>query len=343
MVPRIQLPVLLTICLFAALPAFSQQVISAQSGLVHYTEGDVFLADKAIEAKASEFPQMKEGEQLRTELGRAEVLLTPGVFLRAAENTSFKMLSTRLTAARLEFLSGSMVIEAAQFESGQSVAILHKDSVINLTKGGLFRFNSAPGELRVFEGSAVVEVGGQKVTVSKGRMLPLNGTFATAKFDRELTDALDNWSARRAEYLSMANVYAARSVRDSGTSWLSSGWMWNPYFGMMTYIPMSGIYNSPYGYSYWSPSSVISAYQNPPLLSDGSSVGPGYIGASSGGVRTGGGTISTGGGTTGGTSAGTSGMGSAGSSAGHSGGMTAGAARGSSAAGDGGGGSRRDR
>ncbi len=326
MVPRIHLLVPVAVCLFAALPAFGQQVISAQSGLVHYTEGDVFLADKVIEAKASEFPQMKEGEQLRTELGRAEVLLTPGVFLRAAENTSFKMLSTRLTAARLDFLAGSMVIEAAQFESGQSVAVLHKDSVINLTKGGLFRFNSAPGELRVFEGSAVVEVGGQKVAVSKGRMLPLNGTFATAKFDREQTDALDNWGARRAEYLAMANVYAARSIRDSGSSWTSSGWRWNPYFGMMTYIPMGGIYTSPYGYSFWSPATVISAYQCPPILYDGSRVGPGYMGASSGGVQTGGGTIPAGGGTAGGTS----GMGPVGPSAGHSGGMTAGGARGDS-------------
>jgi hypothetical protein len=41
---------------------------------------------------------------------------------------------------------------------------------------------------------------------------------------------------------------AAKYVSNSGTSWNRSGWYFNPYFRMFTYIPMNGMFNSPYGY-----------------------------------------------------------------------------------------------
>ena len=90
----------------SATAAFSQQMISARAGMVHYIEGKVFAGDQQLEDKFGSFPQIKENQVLRTEEGRAEVLLTPGVFLRAGENTSFRMITNRLIYTRLEFLSG---------------------------------------------------------------------------------------------------------------------------------------------------------------------------------------------------------------------------------------------
>ena len=49
---------------------------------------------------------------LSTGQGRAEILLTPGVFLRVGENTSIKMLDNRLLSTRVEFLSGSAIVES---------------------------------------------------------------------------------------------------------------------------------------------------------------------------------------------------------------------------------------
>jgi len=37
-------------------------VISGQSGLIHYTEGRVFLNDQLIEPKFGEFPQLKNAD-----------------------------------------------------------------------------------------------------------------------------------------------------------------------------------------------------------------------------------------------------------------------------------------
>jgi hypothetical protein len=87
-------------------------VISARSGLIHYVEGQVYVGDQLVETKFGVFPEVKENQQLKTEEGRAEVLLTPGVFLRLGENSSFRMITNRLIDTRLEFLSGRAIVEA---------------------------------------------------------------------------------------------------------------------------------------------------------------------------------------------------------------------------------------
>ncbi len=252
------------------LPALGQSVISAQSGLVHYVEGKVFVGDSRADPKFGQFPQLKENEVLRTELGRVEVLLNPGVFLRLAEESSMQMLSTRLTDCRVELLQGSMVIEAPETDQDSSaVTVVYKDTTIWLPEKGVYRFDTEPAQLRVFGGEAVVSARGQKVVVKKGKLLLLDGTMIAEKFDTAQTDALDRWSRRRAEYLAMANISAAKQIADSGVYWTRRGWWWNPYFGMYTYVPLRGTYYSPYGWSFWSPGNVYTVFYVPPTYHSG--------------------------------------------------------------------------
>lgn len=256
---------LLVLCVsvaaFSGTAALAQSVISARSGLIHYVEGRVVLGGQPVESKFGSFPEVKENTILSTESGRTEILLTPGVFLRIGENSSFRMITNRLVDTRVEFLSGSAVIEADDLMKDNAVTVVYKDATVRLLKNGLYRFNSNPPALRVFNGDAEVESAGNKLEVKEGKMLAFNGEFAAVKFDKEDTDSLDRWSRRRGEYISMANVSAANSIRQSGSSWNSSGWAWNPYFGMFTFIPGSGAWSSPYGYRFWSPYSVYQVYQ----------------------------------------------------------------------------------
>ena len=248
---------------FSAAAVLAQSVISAQSGLIHYFQGRVFLGNDPVSPKAGQFPQVKEGQQLRTEAGRAEVLLSPGVFLRVAEDSSFRMIDTRLSASRLEFLSGSILVEAAEVDKANAITVVFREVTISQAKDGLYRLDAEPAQLRVFKGEVIVDVAGQRIEVDKGKFLPLDGTLAVQKFDRDQADAFDRWSGRRAEHLALANVYAARSLNRSGYSLRSSGWYWNPYFGMYTFVPLSGTYLSPYGYYFWSPSRVYALYAPP--------------------------------------------------------------------------------
>jgi hypothetical protein len=212
---------------------------------------------------------VKENGTLRTTTGRAEVLLTPGVFLRLGENSAFRMVTNRLIDTRLELLSGSAVIEADELPKDNSVTVVYKDAVIHLAKKGLYRFDGSPAALRVFDGEADVKAADRTIEVKDGKMITLDSDLAIAKFNKNTTDPLDRWSRRRGEYLAMANVSAANSIRRSNSLWQSSGWRWNPYFGMFTFIPMSGVAYSPYGYRFWSPVTVGRVYERPIINNSG--------------------------------------------------------------------------
>jgi uncharacterized membrane protein YgcG len=287
----------------SAIPALAQPVISAKSGLISYVEGKVYLGDQVVEPSPAHFADVKENALVRAAQGRAEVLLTPGVVLRLGENSSFKMLTNRLIDTRLELLTGSAVVEADEIAKDTNVTVVSKDGTVSLGKKGLYRFDTAPARLKVFDGLASVQIAGQNFEVAGGKMLGLGGAVASVeKFDKEDTDSLDNWSRRRGELLAMANVSAAKQVYDSGcgggfsfaTRFVTStststsqpcmanpcapGWRYNQWYGLITYIPCGTAAWSPYGYRYWSPMTVSRAYYAPSTFGSrgvgGSTVAP---------------------------------------------------------------------
>jgi hypothetical protein len=87
--------------LFVSSSVFGQLVISAHSGVVQYVEGRAYLDGTPVELKFGHFPDIKQNQEFRTEEGRAEILLTPGVFLRLGENSAIRMVSNGLTDTRV--------------------------------------------------------------------------------------------------------------------------------------------------------------------------------------------------------------------------------------------------
>jgi hypothetical protein len=256
------------ICALAAVlagSAVAQNVISAKSGLVHYTEGDVTVAGKPAAPTMTEFPEMKNGDELQTELGRAEVLLSPGVFLRVSESSAVRMVSNRLEDTKLELLAGSALLEVGELNAKeQQISVAVSGNTVEISKRGLFRFESNPAHLRVYDGSASVISGGQTITVKEGREIDLAGVPNPEKFDKDKGDAFQRWAARRSGYIAMANVSAAKRMYDNKTPCSAACWMFNPYFGAFTFIPMTGLYHSPFGWAYYSPFTIQRAYYRPP-------------------------------------------------------------------------------
>jgi hypothetical protein len=241
--------------------AFAQSVISARSGLVHYVEGQVTLDDKAVDVKYSQFPEVRTDQVLKTEEGRAEVLLTPGVFLRLSENSGFRMLSNKLTDTRVEALSGSVIVEHGEVAKDNQVTLIYKDRTISFLKSGLYRLDAENGSLRVYQGEARVVTPEQSIVAKQSHEIELNAAaMASSKFDAKADDEFYRWASRRAGYLSMANVSAAKSLHDSGYSMTSSMWSWNPWYGMFTFVPMNSMYYSPFGYSFYNPYMVSQFY-----------------------------------------------------------------------------------
>ncbi len=279
----------------------AQSVISAHSGVIHYVEGDVTIDGAAVHPKFAEFPDVKSGQVLATEEGRAEVLLTPGVFLRLTENSSVRMISNALADTRMEVVSGSALIEVAELLQNNAIGFDAGGAHITLAKKGLYRIDANAALLRVYDGQAVVAEGSESLTAKKGHQIDLDSAkLVDARFDVKNTDAFYRWGARRAEYVAAANVISARvasnSDYSSGFAKGTGGWSWNPYFGMYTFLPASGVYFSPFGAAFYSPG-MVNAFYFPqrtawyvsPVAGTSSNLGtsPSSAVASFGGVRAG--------------------------------------------------------
>lgn len=259
--------------LFAA-GASAQAVISAKAGVIHYVEGEVFVGEKdsktAVEVKTGgRYTDVKENQELSTGEGRVEVLLNPGVFLRLGENSSVKMISTRLVDTRLDVTKGSALIEVVEVLKDNTVTVLAKDAALTVTKSGLFRLDPETG-IRVYKGEAQVMAGGNPEILKEGREM-LFPSFEIAKFDAKAGDPLYRWASRRAQYIAMANIASANMVKRNGNGYVSNGWVYNQYYGMMTYLPYGTMYRSPFGYTFYSPGAVGRYFQryNPPVASAG--------------------------------------------------------------------------
>jgi hypothetical protein len=247
----------------AAVSAWGQNAISARAGMVNHVEGQVFIEGKAIDPKFGQFPQVNNDETLSTQEGRAEVLLTPGVFLRLDENSSFKMLSNRLSDTAVEIASGSALLEVDELLKDNAIAVHFKGGTISLTKQGLYRFDQDLARLRVYDGEAHVTLGENNLTARKGKQVVLGDDLVASNFDTKVTDPFYRWASRRAEYISTANISSARTAGGngllSGGNGLLSGygnWAWNPWFGMFTYLPGIGYGYSPFGWGLFSPYTV---------------------------------------------------------------------------------------
>lgn len=269
---------------FVCAGACAQSVISAHSGVVHYIEGDVAIDGSVIQPKFGEFPDLKNGQVLATEEGRAEVLLTPGVFLRLAENSSVRMVSNTLSDTQLQVISGSALIEAGELLPDNSITIECAGVRIALPKKGLYGVDAANSKLRVFDGQAIATLGNQQIAVHKSHEIALGETLADVKFDAKETDPFYRWNVRRAEYIAAANVTAAHiesnsNLRSGYAAGSGGAWNWNPYFGMFTFLPASGVYNSPFGSVFYSPGTVDSIFFSPVYIS------PVYLGPPSLGSR----------------------------------------------------------
>src|SRR6185437_4841899 len=252
----------LVLTLGASLTVWGQDVISAHSGTVHYVEGTVTLDGDAIEPHFAQFPAVANDHVLATEQGRAEVLMNPGVFLRLSEDSSFRMISNRLSDTKIEVVSGDALLEVDDLAKDNAITVDFLGTSTALTRKGLYRFDADRNMIRVYQGLATTTMGDQTINARTSKEIQVGEKLTTQFFDSKDTDPFYRWAERRAEYVATANVSAARQAGQLGLLSDHSSWAWNPFYGMFTFMPGYGYagYNgfgySPFGYYYYSPVTV---------------------------------------------------------------------------------------
>ena len=248
------LKVLFGIVLAATLSALAWGANPAQPGSINYIEGQAFLGAQPLASNAVGSAVVSAGQTISTDTGRAEVLLTPGIFLRIDNNSSAALASATLTNVDVRLLKGQATVEVDEIHRQNNVRIDIGDATTTLTKKGLYAFNADQGQIQVLKGEAVVGLGRERVKLSDDHLLNLaDPSGKTVKVDKNADAQNDfyQWSSLRSQYLSEANTDAAQSYTTG--YWPGTGWYWDPWFDTYTFIPSYGVLYSPFGFGYYSP------------------------------------------------------------------------------------------
>lgn len=226
----------LTAAMVLGIPAHAQSIVSTHSGTIHFFEGAVYLADQPLESQhLGKYLTMPQGSELRTEDGRAEVLLTPGVFLRVGDHSSIRLVSNDLGDTQVELTSGAAMVESGEPNPDTSVTLMYKTWRVHVLEKGVYRIDSDPPCLWVREGKAEASAGpsGSPVTVEQGAHLPFAGVLVTEKSGAEPFDKLSDWSKGRGQSIVADNAITSQIDEDPDSTTLNAD--------AFTYFPMLGV------------------------------------------------------------------------------------------------------
>ena len=220
--------IIFALVITASQTARSQSVISLRAGLLTYAEGHFQTTNSKGLPRVGSY-HLRAGEQLQTQSGRAELLLAPSVFLRLGDASEVAMNCDKVDDVQVTLQAGSAVVDAVDIPKGERVRVQFRNTVVELHEAGIYRFDAALGELKVFEGRAEVSRIGGKTLLKRGRMLVLEGSAEPIGFDRKSIDRLQHWSAIRSLAVAQSNLKSARS--NSGPGWrrVARIWVWSIY------------------------------------------------------------------------------------------------------------------
>ncbi len=267
-----------------ALPASADQYSRAVPGALNYVEGQASMGTQTLSQQSVGSAILQPNEALTTTPGgKAEILLTPGVFLRVGGNSAVRMISPGLANTEVEVQRGEAQVEVDHLYKQNDLQVLEDGATIQMEKKGVYDFNADQRAVRVLDGEAKLREGDTAVTIKGGHEVLLDGgALKSQKFDKNNFTAgneLYRWSSLRSAYLAQANADAARTYIVNGgygPGWFGSGWYWDPWFSAYTFIPGDGFLYSPFGWGFYSP---LWAYRAPFVYGGYyRNFGPGYTG-----------------------------------------------------------------
>ena len=205
---------LASLCCLAGFSAAGQSVISVNSGVINYSEGSVLIDNTKLQQKFGTYPSVQTGSGLRTEDGRVEVLLTPGMILRLDHDSSVRMQSNSLADTKVEFLKGSAIVDSANSEQGKAAMIKYAANEIRFCQPGVYRLDSEPATLQVYSGAVEITAEGKKTSIDASHLYFLDAALDTPKYDDGTQDEFYRWAHNRGETILADNRLANQTKDD---------------------------------------------------------------------------------------------------------------------------------
>src|SRR5438105_3917171 len=119
---------------FAAIPVKAN--VPGRPGTINYVEGKASINGHPVTRNDVGRVELDPNQSIKTTLGKAEVLLTPGVFLRLGDQSELRMISPGLSDTQVELIRGEAQIEVTDISKENHIRVLdHGVSTTLLKKG----------------------------------------------------------------------------------------------------------------------------------------------------------------------------------------------------------------
>ena len=228
-------------------------------GTLNYVEGQVYVQGQEESPRSVGSTYLGPNQMLDTHNGYAELLLTPGVYLRLAHDSAVRMVSPDLARTQVQLTGGSGIVEVDELFKENNLRLMLDGTTTRLEKVGLYDFNANQPSVKVLDGKAVTYEGDQQVTLKKGHevLLAQGQPLVRQKFNKNQVenDPLYRWSKLRSEYATESNIAEGNALIATG-GWWGPGWYWDPFWADFAFMPGWGIGWGPFGYPFFSPWAV---------------------------------------------------------------------------------------
>jgi hypothetical protein len=238
-------------------PAPNAGTRSVAPGTINYIEGQVSVDGQPVTGRTT--AALQPGQTLDTASnGYAEVLLTPGAFLRIGNNSQLRFAAAGLAGTQAQLDRGQAIVEVDQLIKGTNLSVMMSNASAEIEKKGLYEFDANQQAVKVLDGKARVTEAAASKSIGKGdEALLASGNLKKTGFDTNTlkTEPLYVWSEARSRDESQANVALAQNVAAYG-GWYGPGWYWDPYWSFYAYLPADGFLYSPFGWGFYSPAFI---------------------------------------------------------------------------------------
>ena len=110
---------------------------TAAPGTLNYFEGQVSIDGGVINRNQVGYAQLQPNQILSTGIGKAEVLLSPGVFVRVGNNSGIRLVSADMAAPQVEVVGGEAIVEVDLKLKDARIDVLERGADASIQKVGL--------------------------------------------------------------------------------------------------------------------------------------------------------------------------------------------------------------
>ena len=179
---------------------------SVKSGYLYLVQGEVALDGNLISPQPSDLIHVQEGQIVETLVGRVELMLSYGAFMRIAPGSTVAMNRTSAAQTEVALLRGAAIVELGTWSGvGPTIEVGDRGRIVFLGKGAV-RIDvppRGPPRVRTIAGKAKVFAGRMESVLKMGREIGLASGGSPTRIRGE-SDALDRWHLDRHQLLEAA-------------------------------------------------------------------------------------------------------------------------------------------